>query len=263
MLIDVHCHLTHESLKNNIPEIIDNAKKAGVAAIVVSGVNVPTNREALELAKKYPEMIKCSLGLYPIDLLGMQPDEAGLTRQVEIFDLDEELKFIEKNKDKIVAVGECGLDYHWDKGHHEEQKKNFEKILAFVKKIKRPVIVHSRNAEADCIELLEKSGVKEVILHMFEGRKNLIKKAIELGYYFTAPTNIQKSQHFQMLVEMAPLNRLLTETDAPWISPIKEKVNEPANVALTIKKIAEIKKLDEKEAENIIYMNYQNVFRQP
>jgi len=250
----------HESFEGKLDEVIKRAKENGVVAIIVSGVNVPTNREALEMAKKYPDIIKCSLGLYPIDLLGLQPDESGLSRQTKKFDLNDELEFIEKNKEKIAAVGECGGDYHFDKHHHEEQKNNFKKILQFVKKINKPVIVHSRNAEMDCVEILEKSGIKKVILHMFEGRKNLIKKSIELGYYFTVPTNINKSQHFQMLVEMVPLNRLLTETDAPWIGPRQGTPNEPANVAETVKKIAEIKKIDAKEAENIIFMNYQKLF---
>src|SRR3989338_2776991 len=262
MLVDVHCHLTHESLKNQIDDVIKRAKEKGVVAIIASGVNAPTNREVLELAKKYPDIVKCSLGLYPIDLLGLETDEVGLTRQIEKFDLDEELEFIKKNKNKIVAVGESGLDYHWDFEHHEEQKRNFKEILAFVKKINKPVIVHSRKAEVDAINLLEQSGVKKVILHMFEGRKNLIKKAIDLGYYFTVPTNILKSQHFQMLVSMVEMNKLLTETDSPWMSPKPGSVNEQANVAESIKKIAEIKNLDAKEAENIIYMNYQNVFKQ-
>jgi len=258
MLVDVHCHLTHEKLKNRIPELIKNAKEKGVSAIITSGVNVPTNREVLELTKKY-DIIKCSLGLYPIDLLGIQTDEVGLTRQTQKFDLDKELKFIEENKNKILAVGECGLDFHWDKEHHDEQKRNFEKIVNFVKKLNKPIIIHSRKAEIECVEILEKSGIKNVLLHMFEGRKNLIKKAAELGYYFTVPTNILKSQHFQMLVEMVNLDKLLTETDAPWMSPNSEP-NEPANVSKSIKKIAEIKKMDIKETEKAIYMNYQRLF---
>lgn len=260
MLVDVHCHLTHEKLKSRIDEIIKNAKDKGVKAIIASGVNVPTNREVLELAKKYPDIIKCSLGLYPIDLLGIQPDEAGLTRQFEKFDIDDELNFIEQHKNEIVAVGECGMDFHWDKEHHSEQKINFEKIVEFVKKLDKPIIVHSRKAELECFEVLEKSGIKKVVLHMFEGRKNLIKKAAELGYYFTVPTNILKSQHFQMLVEIVNINQLLTETDAPWMSQIPGTVNEPANVAETVKKITEIKNMDAKEAEDNIYMNYQRLF---
>ena len=260
MLVDVHCHLTHEAFKERLPEIITRAREKGVVAIIASGVNAPTNREVLELAKKYPDIIKCSLGLYPIDLLGLQPDEIGLTRQFEKFDLDKELNFIKQHKDEIVAIGEIGLDYHWDKEHHEEQKNNFKDILEFAKKINKPIVIHSRNAESDCIDILEKSGIKKVVLHMFEGRKHIIKKAINLGCSFSIPTNIMKSQHFQMLVEMAPLNKILTETDSPWISPIPGTINEPSNVAITLKKIAEIKGLDLKEAENIIYMNYKNLF---
>ncbi len=260
MLIDVHCHLTHELLKNRIPEIIKNAKEKGVIGAITSGVNVPTNREALELAKKYPDFIKCSLGLYPIDLIGESENESGLSRQALPFNLDEELKFIEKNKDRIAAVGECGLDYHYDKTQHEKQKENFIKIIEFVKKINKPIIIHSRKAEADAIELLEKSKIKKVVLHMFEGRKHIIKKAAELGYYFSIPTNIKKSQHFQGVVEMVNINQLLTETDSPWISPTPGIPNEPANVAETIKEIAKIKKMDIKEAENNIYMNYQRLF---
>ncbi len=260
MLVDVHCHLTHEKLKDKVPEIIKNAEEKGVGIIIASGVNVPTNREVLELAKKYPKNVKCSLGLYPIDLIGLMPDEVGLTRQFEKFDLDKELKFIEENKNNILAVGECGLDFHWDKSHHEEQKANFKKILEFVKKINKPIIVHSRKAETQALEMIESSGIKKVVLHMFEGRKHIIKKAADLGYYFTIPTNIKKSQHFQLMVEMVNINQLLTETDAPWMSPKPGEVNEPANVAETVKEIARIKKMDVKEAENNIYMNYQRLF---
>jgi TatD DNase family protein len=260
MFVDAHCHLTHESLKSQLPEVIKRAKANGVVSIICSGVNVPTNREVLELHKKYPDIIQASLGLYPIDLIGIVPDEVGLTRQIEQFDLDKEMKFIEQHKDEILAVGECGLDYHWDKEKHEQQKENFQKILAFVKKINKPIVVHTRKAEADCIELLEKSGIKKVMLHMFEGRKHIIKKAAELGYFFSVPAILHKSQHFQMLVDMVNINQLLTETDAPWMGPTQGVPNEPANVANTIKEIAKIKKMDPKEVEDNIYLNYQRLF---
>lgn len=258
MLVDVHCHLTHESFKNNLDEVLKKAKKAGVATIITSGVNVPTNREVLALSKSNP-MIKCTLGLYPIDLLG-DTDETGLARQVEPFDLEKEMKFIEHHKDEILGVGECGLDYFWDKEKHEIQKTNFEKILKFVKRINKPIIIHTREAEADCIDLVEKSGVKKVLLHMFEGNKKLIKRAEELGYYFSIPAILNKNSHFRMLVEMVNINQLLTETDAPWRGPTPGLTNEPANVAETVKYIAEIKKMDVKEVENILYMNYQKFF---
>ncbi len=259
MLIDAHCHLTHKSLKDDIVNVIKRAKEKGVVAVICSGVNVPTNREVLELSKKYPDFIKVSLGLYPIDLIGAE-EETGLSRQIEPFNLDEELKFIEKNKKDILAIGECGLDYHWDKTHHEEQKANFAKIIEFAKKINKTLIVHTRKAEADCIEMLEKHGAKKVMLHMFEGRKSVIKKAAELGYYFSIPAILYKSEHFKMLVDMVDVSQLFTETDSPWMSPVLGKTNEPMYVADTIKEIAKIKKMNATEVENVLYMNYQNLF---
>lgn len=260
MLVDVHCHLTHAAFKDNLNEVLQRAKKNGIAAIITSGVNVPTNREVLELTKKYKDIVKCSLGLYPIDLLGLQSDESGLSRQTEKFDLDQELEFIKKHKDECVAIGECGMDFHVDKDFHDQQKKNFQKIIEFAEKINKPIVIHSRKAEIECFEMLESSKLKKVQLHMFEGRKHIIKKAADKGYFFSIPTNLHKSQHFQMMVDLVNINQLFTETDAPWVSPVIGTINEPANVAETVKHIAKIKKMDVKEVESNIFMNYQQFF---
>lgn len=257
MLVDVHCHLFHEKFKSDLDKVIERARKNNVKVIISSGVNAPTNRETLEIAKKY-DIVKASLGLYPIDLLGKQ-DEVGLTRQIEPFVLEDELEFIKKNKNKIIAIGECGLDFAFSK-EYDKQIKNFEKIISFAEKIKKPLIVHSRKAEKECLDLLESSKLKKVMLHCFSGNKKLIKRGYELGCYFSIPTVIVRLQHFQTLVEMVDISRLLTETDAPWLSPYPDKRNEPSFVFEVIKKIAEIKKLDKKEVENIIFMNYQNLF---
>jgi TatD DNase family protein len=263
-LVDVHCHLTHEKFKTDFGAVIERAKKAGVKAIVCSGVNHPTNLEALGLAKKY-DIIKASLGLYPIDLLGLSTDETGLTRQTEKIDLDKELDFIKKHNEEIVGVGECGLDYHWSKKEeeHKKQKENFQKIIDFVIKLKKPLIVHSRRAEFDAFEMLESSSIKKnmVILHCFEGRKHLLKKATDAGYNFTIPCVIVRLQHFQTLVEIAELGQIFTETDAPWLSPFPGKRNEPAFVARTVKKIAEIKKISQEEAAGQIWENYKKLIR--
>ncbi len=258
-LIDTHCHLTHDLFKKDIDEVINRAKKAGFKAILCSGTNPAVNREVLELSKKH-DIIKASLGIYPIDALGLAPDEIGMARHHGKIDIDEEFAFFNKNKDAITAIGEVGLDYHWDKLHHNEQKVNFEKIISLTEKIKKPIVVHTRRAEEDCVAMLESSKIKHVILHSFEARKALIKRAIDNGCYFSIPTAIVRAQQFQTLAELAPLTQIFTETDAPWLSPFKDKRNEPSFITESIKKIAEIKKLKEKEVAEQIFKNFQIVF---
>ena len=261
LLVDDHCHLMHKAY-TDLDKVIDNAKKAGVKAIICSGVNPPTNREALEIAKKYP-MVRASLGIYPVDALGVQPDvEGGLKVHTGPIDLDEEFEFIKKNKDKIAAVGEVGLDYHWikDAELQKKERENFARIIEFVEKLGKPIIVHTRKAEQDCIDMLTSSKIKNVVLHCFEGKKNIIKKAADAGYIFSIPTNIVKSQHFQVLVEMVSINQLTTETDGPYLSPDGSFPNEPANVKVVVEKIAEIKKFEAEEVANNIWLNFQRIY---
>src|SRR3989338_1687581 len=111
-LVDVHSHLNHELFTKDLSEVLERAKTAGVKSILVSGVNPPSNREVLELAKKYP-LIKASLGIYPIDALGLEPDETGLPVHKGPIDIDEEFEFFSKNKGKIAAIGEVGMDFNW------------------------------------------------------------------------------------------------------------------------------------------------------
>src|SRR3989338_4363987 len=111
-LVDVHCHLNHESLTNDLDDVLERAKKAGLKAIFVSGTNPPTNKQVLEMAAKYP-IIKASLGIYPIDALGMALDEAGLLHHEGPISLEEQFQFIKKNIKNVAAIGEVGMDFHW------------------------------------------------------------------------------------------------------------------------------------------------------
>ncbi len=263
-LVDVHCHINHEQLKPQLNEVLKRAEKAGVKAILLSGVNPENNKEVLELSKKHP-LIKASLGIYPIDALGKQPDATGLPHHEGKIDLDKEFQFIEKHKDNIIAIGEVGMDFYWvtKEETYEEQTANFRKIIQFAIKLQKPIIIHSRKAEEECLEILEqeiKHNEIPVIQHCFSGRKSLMTKAIELGHYFSIPPIITKASNFQTLVKKAPLTQLLTETDAPWLSPFKDKPNEPAFVIESIKKIAEIKSLSEQEVADAIWQNYQKIF---
>lgn len=262
MFVDTHCHLTHELFKQDIDQVVARAKKAGFKALLCSGINRPTNEETLALAKKY-DIIKPSLGLYPIDLIGLAPDAVGLSHQKDI-NLDEELEFIRKHKDVIYAIGEVGLDFHWSTKpeEHELQKKNFQCIIEFTEKLGKPIVVHTRRAEAECIEMLESSHLKHVLLHTFEAKKKLIRKAADTGYFFSVPTSIVRSQQFQLLVSIVDLTQLFTETDAPWLSPFPGKRNEPVHILESIKKISEVKKMQQDDVELQIEKNFDKVFGQ-
>ncbi|MBS3139610.1 TatD family hydrolase [Candidatus Woesearchaeota archaeon] len=263
-LVDVHCHLNHNLFKPDLDQVLERAKKAGLKAILCSGVNPAANKEVLALAETDP-LIKVSLGIYPIDALGLAEAEIGLPRQVVPINLAQEFKFMEKHKAQVIAIGEVGMDFHWaDKGKtYQQQADNFRRIIKFALKLKKPMVIHSRKAEKECLEILEQE-IKDkeipVVNHCFSGKKNLIKKAAELGHYFSIPPNILRSHSFQTLVRMVDLKQLLTETDAPYLSPFPEQRNEPAFVVETIKKIAEIKELSEKEVAEQIWLNYEKVF---
>jgi TatD DNase family protein len=263
-LVDVHCHINHELFKDKLDEVLKRAKDAGVKAILLSGVNPENNREVMELSKKYP-IIKASLGIYPTDAIGMGSDETGLLKHVGKIDVDAELKYITDNLDSVAAIGEIGMDFYWatKEETYSEQSEIFRKIIKFAIKVKKPIVIHSRKAEEECLNILEeeiKNKEIPIVQHCFSGRKSLMSRAIELGHYFSIPPNILVASNFQTLVKKAPLSQLLTETDAPWLSPIKGQPNEPAFVVKTIEKIAEVKNLSKKEVAEAVWNNYQKVF---
>jgi len=244
ILVDVHAHLDY---LEDLDSVIDNAKKNNVKTIISNGTNPESNRKTLEICKKY-DFVKAALGIYPIELKKLSEE-----------DVEKELSFIKKNKKIIVGLGEVGIDYKYGGTIKNKQINLFKQFIELSQKIKKPLIIHSRKAEQDVIDLLESSKAK-VVLHSFEGNFKLVKKAADLGYYFSIPTNIVRSEHFQKLVEETDINQLLTETDSPYLSPFPDKKNEPSFVIESVKKIAEIKNLDIEETANNVFMNYQKVF---
>jgi len=267
--IDIHAHLEHARFENDLDKVIERCRKKNVL-VIASGVNSATNRQILQIKNKYPDVVKISFGLYPLDALAKELENSetnGFPRDIEKLDVDKELNWVEEHKKDCVAIGEIGLDYNWPEFQSEElkkqQKENFKKIIKLAKKIKKPIIIHSRKAEQDAIEILEqeiKNNEIPVVMHCFSGKKSLIKKCIENKYYLSVPPVITRLLHFQMLVELVPLEQLLTETDSPYLSPVAGERNEPANIEITIEKIAEIKKISKKEVAEQIYKNALKIF---
>ena len=244
MLVDIHAHLHFKEFENDLDDVIERARKAGVTTIINSGTSSESNKLSMELSKKY-DIVKPSFSLYPIKTLSLN--------------VEKELEYIKKNKNNIIAIGEVGLDYQ-ESEDRKMQKEIFIKIIELAEKIKKPLILHTRKAEADVLEILESAKIKNAILHCFSGNMKLVNKAHDLGCYFSIPPVIARLEHFHSLVKLIPSTRLLTETDSPYLSPIKEKRNEPANVKKSVEEISKIKKIEYEEAEKIIFSNFQKIF---
>lgn len=242
MIYDVHSHMDFFNAEE-LKLILDNSKE--VALIISNSVNIKSCEKNLELSKSYPQ-IKLATGLYPEDTL----------KERDFIKLKE---FVEKNKAQIIAIGEIGLD-KTERCDFSIQKRIFIQELEFAKKLNLPSIVHTRKAEKEVLEILENYKDQKIILHCFSGNFKLIKKAIELEFYFSIPIILIKSEHFQRLVNEVPRNKILTETDSPLLSPYKDKKNQPAYIKETIKKLAEIWKISEKEVETQIEKNTKHVF---
>ncbi len=245
-LVDVHAHLEDAKFNDDLDSVIDGFKEAGGEFIINSGTDTQRNKETLVISEKY-DCVKCSFGMYPVG---------------DYDDIDGSLKWIEDHKDVCVAIGEIGLDFDNEerKENAEEQKKLFGKMLDLAKKLNKTVVIHSRKAEFEAVEILEKMEMKNVVMHCFCGKKSLVKRCVENGWSFSVPPVIKRWNNFQLLVEIVPLEQLLTETDAPYLGPEAGTRNEPVNVGVTIEEIARIKGVSEEEVSEQVFINAKKLF---
>jgi TatD DNase family protein len=245
MYFDMHCHLDDKAFAENLPEVLERAKQAGVRSIISNGTDLASNERVLAICEKYP-LVKPAYGLYPT------------------YEMDEEATIIWIRDQAVtgklppLAIGEIGLD--GVNGVTEEQRIRFRKACALAVELRLPVIIHSRKAEAEVFDELDKLRLPvPVILHCFGGSKKLIMEGVKRRYYFSVPANINKATHFQMLVELTPMSQLLTETDSPYLYP-DQFPNEPKNVVQTVEHIARIRKVTPEECTQVLFMNYQRLF---
>ena len=241
MLIDIHAHL--DFLEEN--KLIEIQNNKNIKLVITNSVNLKSCKKNLDISKKYPK-IKLAAGLYP--------EKNIFLKKYKEFE-----KWAPENKKNIFAVGEIGLDFSYEKPEKKLQINIFKKQLKFAEKLNIPAIIHTRKAEKEILEILKNYKCKK-ILHCFSGKLKLVKQALEIGCYFSIPTNIIRSEHFQKMVEILPKNKILTETDAPYLSPFKDKKNEPVFIKESIKIISKIWKIPIKETEKQIEKNYKSIF---
>jgi TatD DNase family protein len=241
-LVDVHAHL---DMLDDIDDVLERAADAGVNHIISNGTNPESNRAVMQLATTY-EVVEPALGIYPNDALELDDDA-----------IREELAFIREQCPR--AIGEIGLDYKEDVDE-ERMQDVFKRQIDVANALDIPIIVHSRKAEGDVIDIIQASGHDHVIMHCFGGRKHQVRRIRDYGWTFSIPAIVTKLHHFQMIVDMVPFDQLLTETDSPFLAPNRGEQNEPANVQYGIDAIAEEKDVAVEEAAERIYENYDRLF---
>ena len=246
MLIDIHAHLF---FYRNIEEKIKEDVEKGVKIIIENGLNKESNRKVIEESKKFT-ITYFALGYHPTDII----KESEKT-------INNEIEFILNVKDtKFLAIGEIGLDYYWikDENNIKKEKFWFEKFLEIAEKLNKPVILHSRNAEEDTIEIAANYKCIK-ILHSFWNKKYL-KDAIDRGFYISIPAFVYKDKHLQEIAKETPLDLILTETDAPFLDPIEKRNNNSWKIIYGLRKISELKRISLEEAEQSIIKNFTKIF---
>jgi TatD DNase family protein len=247
--VDIHAHLDFKDFDKDRTKLLEEMKKNNIIAFS-NTLNKDNYEYTKELFKGQEDTVKVCPGLYPIDAQKLTDKEFKIY-----------LNQIKKEKNNILAIGEVGLDrYHsTDKKEWEIQEKRFKKLIELGIKLNKPLIIHTRKAEARVLEILkeyvEKYNFRKFVLHCFSGKKKLIKEIRELKLYVSIPLTILNTQSFQILVKELAISQLLVETDSPFLNPNRER-NSPLNIPFIYSEIAQIKGLDEKEIENIIYRNY-------
>jgi len=260
--VDVHTHLTHERFAADLPRVVERARAAGVTRIVTNGTDGPDNRRVLELAATHGEVLP-ALGIYPVDAIANEILAGGheLPWDQQPVDVDLELAFIDAHADDAVAIGECGLDAHWVADYMARQREVFGALIDIARAHDLPLVVHSRGAEAETLAFLRERGANRVDFHCFGGKFNLARQVCSSGYYCSIPANVGKNQLFQKMARELPLDRLLTETDAPYLAPERGTRNEPANVPATVAAIAALRGMAVADVEHAIEENFRRLFQ--
>ncbi len=236
-LIDTHCHLTFDVLERDVDAVIARSRATRVTEWVTVGTDLLESRKAIELAERFE-------GMYAA--IAIHPHEAKTVTAETI----QELKKLAQHK-KIVAIGETGLDYHYDFSPREEQKKVFAEHLKIAAELNLPVIIHCREAFDETMQILEeyRSGIKRIVFHCFSGSAEQAKIVLDKGFYisFTGVVTFKNAEKTRLAANVVHLDRLMIETDCPYMSPSpmrKQKVNEPALLVHTAKFLAELKQMD-------------------
>ena len=254
MIIDSHCHLTYEPMSSSLEETIKRANKDGVEFLLTISTEDKSFRNILDILDKY----KCVYGSY-----GIHPHEAKQHKGIKFENIIEKVK---QNK-KIIGIGETGLDFYYNHSEKKDQIESFLEHIEASQKTNLPIIVHTRAAEDETFEILQKAVKKnnlKILIHCFTGSKDFAFKLLDIGAYISASgvVTFKKSQDLADTFKEIPLNRLLVETDSPYLAPepLRGKPNEPSYIIHTVKFLSELKKVSIENISDSTSKNFFNLF---
>jgi TatD DNase family protein len=255
--VDSHCHIDGPEYDSDREEVIARAREAGVTTMLNVGTGDPHSgafERAVELAEKHTE-VYCAIGVHPHD--------------AKLFDqaAEQRLVYLVKQSSRVIAWGEIGLDYHYDHSPREVQREVFRRQLRMARGMDLPVVIHSREADDDTIQILreELSGYERAgVLHCFGGSLRMAEEAIDLGFHVSFAGNLtfKKADDLRGVAQRIPLDRLLVETDCPYLTPVpyRGKRNEPARVVETAKCLADLRGLALEEIAKLTIANFRQLF---
>ena len=256
MLVDTHCHLDPQYFPTGPEEALARAREAGVGGFVVIGVgtDLAPARAAVALAKRMNEQAGAAVGVHPHDAITL--DDAAYA-ELERLTAEPE----------VVAIGEIGLDYHYDHSPRDVQRAAFARLVGLARERKKPSVIHTRNAPAETIDILTSEGARDVggVIHCFSEDQAFAQKALDLGFdlSFSGIVTFKTSLAVQQVARWAPLDRILVETDSPYLAPIPKrgKPNEPAYVVHTARRVAELRGIAFETLAEATTVNAERAFR--
>lgn len=251
MIIDTHMHIYDKKYNNEQLQVIEQSLALGVTKMIAVGCDYKTSLAAIKLANEY-DFIYAAIGLHPSD---------------SKYETDLSLSWIEdllKQSNKIIAIGEIGLDYYWDKDNKDSQKEFFIKQIVLAKKHNLPIIVHSRDSISDCYEILKNNPIKGV-MHCFSSSVEMAKEFVKLGMYIGVGgvVTFKNSKEIKEVVKTIDMNYILSETDSPYLTPepYRGKLNIPGYTKYVVDAIAALKELSKETVINTIEQNVKDLFK--
>jgi TatD DNase family protein len=250
-LIDAHVHLSDEEYIERTDELINDARNAGISALVTNSTDLKTCENDIKLSQKYPNLVYPALGIHPWNINALKEHE-----------LQETLDLIQKQKSIVKAIGEIGLDSKYQ-SMLEKQALVFDKMLHIAESLDLPAIIHSRGATEKILEMLPSYNVKRVLLHWFSYPMTALAKAMDRGYFITEGPPVTYSNGIREVVEKTPLANLLTETDGPvryWKKPFNGQLTKPSFIRNVVAAVAEIKRMQIEDVAEQIAKNFEVFF---